>query len=133
MAQVNILAAVNVAAAIKSGNLGEYVFMMDTNDYMGTGNKSEGTDELHTLVTNGDTIVWSVVSIDPNLSISIHSFHGEAINEGLIKPAQYPQHDGAVWGGHVNSAGTNVQYTMTLLVNGKLMTFDPFITSVNPN
>jgi hypothetical protein len=132
MSQVNILVAVNVAAAISSGNLGEYVFMMDTNDYMGTGNTSEGTDELITTVNNGDTIVWTVASIDPNLKVSIQGFSGQAI-PNLINPSQYPQTLGTVWGGHVNQAGDHVQYTMELLLNGTAhMSFDPFITSTNP-
>lgn len=137
MSQVNILVAVNVSAAIDKNNLTPYVFMMDSNDYIGTGNNTEGTNELLTYVTNGDTIVWRVVSIDPDLDVAIHSFSSQASGEttipDLINPAVYPQFDGSVWGGHVNQAGDHAQYSMTLLLNGNhLMTFDPFITSTNP-
>lgn len=134
MAQVNILVAVNVSAAVNNNNLPPYVFMMDSNDSSGTQNHSEGTNELVTHVTNGDTIVWRVVSIDPTQDVAIHSFtsNGTTIPD-LINPAPYPQFDGSVWGGHVNQAANNAQYSMVLLLNGRhLMTFDPFIDSVNP-
>ena len=131
MATINVLVAVNVGQAVASGNLGKYVFMEDTTGYSGNG--SEGTNELQTTCKNGDTIVWSAVSIDPGEQIAIHSFGGSAI-PNMVNPAQYPQDDGAVWGGRVNSTGKNVQYTMTLLLAGQtLLTFDPFITATNPS
>ncbi|MBK8257150.1 MAG: hypothetical protein IPK82_31320 [Polyangiaceae bacterium] len=130
MATVNILVAVNVTQAIATGNLGANVFMMDTNGYMGSG--GEGTSELKTSCYNGDTLVWSVVPIDPNDQVSITSFSGQAI-PSMVNPAQYPQFNGTVWGGRVNQAGTNVQYTMSLLLAGSVhLSFDPFITAKNP-
>ncbi len=51
----------------------------------------------------------------------------------MVNPQAYPQYDGAVWGGRVNSAGNNVQYTITMLLENNVhMTFDPFITATNP-
>ncbi|HEY8099054.1 MAG TPA: hypothetical protein VIE65_23575 [Methylobacter sp.] len=130
MSTVNVLVAVNVGQAIAQNNLSKYVFMVDTTGYSGNG--SEGGNELITTLYNGDTLVWTVASIDPNESISIHSFGGSAI-PNMVNPAPYPQYNNTVWGGRINQAGTNVQYTMTLLLeNNVLMTFDPFITATNP-
>lgn len=136
MSKVNILVAVNVAAAIKENNLAKYVFMMDSNDYASTTNHAEGTSELTTRVNNGDTVVWTVVSIDPDLDVSILGFGSIHPAKGaipnMINPQMYPQHGGTVWGGHINEAKNHAQYTMELLVNGQHMIFDPFLTSVNP-
>jgi len=131
MGKVNILVAVNVSAALNSGrdNIGEYVWMIDSNDYLG-GNSTEGTDELITEVTNGDTIVWTVIPIDPNNEVSIHQFGGNAVPD-MISPASYPQTNNSVWGGRVNKAGLKDQYYMHLLLEGNLVYFDPFITSTN--
>lgn len=101
MGKVNILVAVDVAAAVSSDNyhIGEYVWMIDSNDYLGK-NHTEGTNELVTRVTNGDTIVWTVVPIDPNNAVSIHNFNGVAIPD-MIDPAPYPQTNNSVWGGEL--------------------------------
>jgi hypothetical protein len=134
MTQINVLVAVDVGHALTLGanaNVGQYVFMEDTTGSMSSG---QGGNELTTTCTNGDTIVWQVVSIDPTLTISILSFSGAAIGPtAMINPAPYPQYQGTVWGGHVNLPGTNVQYSLNLLLNGSVHAwFDPFLTSVNP-
>lgn len=130
MSTVNILVAVNVAQAIAKQDLASNLFMMDTNAYVGSGD--EGTNELKTSCVNGDTVVWSVVSLDPNEQVSILGFSGNAI-PNMINPAQYPQYQGTVWGGRVNAVGNGVQYTMTLLLEGNVhLSFDPFITATNP-
>ncbi len=129
MSTINVLVAVNVGQAIAQNNLSKYVFMVDTTGYSGNGN--QGSNELVTTLNNGDTIVWTVDSIDPNETVSILSFAGNAI-PNMVNPAQYPQFNGTVWGGRVNQAGNKVQYTMTLLLEGNVhLTFDPFITATN--
>jgi hypothetical protein len=125
---VNVL--VNVAKAIAENNLAKYVFMVDSTGYSGDG--SEGTNELRTHCENGDTIVWSAVSINPGESISILGFNGQAI-PNMVNPQSYPQYDGTVWGGRVNAAGNDVQYTISMLLENNVhMSFDPFITANNP-
>lgn len=130
MATINVLVAVNVGQAIAENNLQAYVFMVDTTGYSGNG--SEGGNELITTCNNGDTVIWSVVSIDPTETVSILSFSGAALQNGMIAPAQYPQYNGSVWGGRVNSAGNQVQYSMELLLEGNVqLPFDPYLTATN--
>lgn len=130
MSTVNVVVTVNVIQAIQSRNLGANVCMVDTNGYLGSGN--EATDELITKCINGDTIVWTVVPLDPNEAVIITGFQGTAIG-AMINPAQYPQFNGTVWTGRVNQVGTHVQYTMSLLLGGSTnLSFDPFITATNP-
>ena len=131
MATINVLVAVNVGQAVAQQNLSKYVFMVDTTGYSGSG--GEGGNELVTTCENGDTIVWNVTSLDPAEQVSIHNFAGTAITSGMIIPAPYPQYDNTVWGGRVNAKGSQVQYTMTLLLaKTTLLTFDPFIVASNP-
>lgn len=105
--------------------------MMDTNGDLES--NGEGGNELLTTCFNGDTIVWMVTPIDPNTRVVISGFTGQAV-PNLINPSQIPQTNGAVWGGRVNAAGTQAQYTMDLLVGDARtpMSFDPFITATNP-
>lgn len=128
MTTINVLIAVNVAQAIATGNLGSYVFMADSTGLCVSGQSSP--NELVTTCQNGDTIVWSVVPISPSDTVSIVNFNGSAI-PGMINPGAYPQYNNAVWGGRVLSSGTNVQYSMELLLNNQQMSFDPFITANN--
>ncbi|MEC5159744.1 hypothetical protein ACFDR9_005675 [Janthinobacterium sp. CG_23.3] len=129
MTTINVLVAVNVGMAISTGNLSQYVFMVDTTGYSGNGN--EGGNELLTTCTNGDTVIWNVVSIDPSENVAILGFSGAAI-PNMINPGQYPQYAGTVWGGRVNSAGSEIQYSLELLLEGNVQqSFDPFLTANN--
>jgi len=134
MTQINVLVAIDVAnaeALIAGGNnnVGQYVFMMDSTGYMGNG---QGGHELTTHCKNGDTIVWSVVPIDPATTVSITGFSGSAIPD-MINPAAYPHYGNTVWGGPVDKAGDGVQYSISLLLQGSAHGyFDPFITATNP-
>lgn len=130
MSTVNVLVAIDVSQAVGQVNLNNCVFMMDTNGFLGS--NREGGDELLTTCFNGDTIVWSVTPIDPNTVVSISGFTGNAVPI-TINPAPVQQNSGTVWSGRVNAAGTNVQYSISLLVGNTNipMSFDPFITANN--
>ncbi|CAE6827452.1 MULTISPECIES: hypothetical protein [Paraburkholderia] len=131
MSQVNILIAVNVAQAINTGRLGDYVYMVD--DSLTGKSSGEGGDELSTVCENGDTVVWRVESIDPDQDVSINRFDGDIIATGMVNPAPYPQTDSDTWGGRINSVGTQVEYRMYLTLNkNTVQSFDPFITATNP-
>lgn len=131
MSQVNILIAVNVAQAINTGRLGDYVYMVD--DSLTGKSSGEGGDELSTVCENGDTIVWRVESIDPDQDVSINRFDGDIITTEMINPAPYPQLDSSTWGGKVTRTGTKVEYRMYLTLNkNTVQSFDPFITATNP-
>jgi hypothetical protein len=129
MATVNVLIAVDVEGALTSNNLGENVFMVDTNKYAGSG--AEGTSELQTKLNIGDIIVWSVAPIDPGTNVEISSFSGTAVTDTYIHPVQSPlsaQSFESLFqppGG--TAAGKSFQYTASLSFEGKVMTFDPFL------
>ena len=129
MTTVNVLMMVDVEGAESSGNLSENIYLVDTNKYLGSG--SEGQTELVTRLDTGDTIVWSVASIDPGADVTIESFSGTAVSDRYITPVQDPLSAG-VWEAKFQppggSAGQSYQYNATLKFNGtKEMTFDPFL------
>jgi hypothetical protein len=130
MATVNVLVAVDVQAALASGNLQNNVYMVDTNHFLGS--YQEGTSELITTLAIGDTIVWTVSPIDPGTNVSINSFTGVAINNQYINPVVDPLSSTA-WESRFQppggtSVGTQFQYSIVLSFgSGKTMTFDPFL------
>jgi hypothetical protein len=135
MPTVNILMMVDVEGALSSGNLGANIYLVDTNKYLGT--SSEGQDELITTLNIGDTIVWSVASIDPGDDVTIASFEGTAVTDKYINPVQNPLSAG-VWESKFQppggSQGKSYQYNATLTFDGqKSLIFDPFlVVSSNP-
>ncbi|MYM94138.1 hypothetical protein [Duganella vulcania] len=135
MPTVNILIAIDVGQALSQQNLDNCVYMMDTNRYLGS--NGAGNDELHTVCLNGQRLVWTVVSIDPNLPVAIGGFssngHYPAAYPNMINPKSVADTSGTVWGANVNEANTNAQYSVNLLVgdDNTPMSFDPFITATN--
>ncbi|WP_296420316.1 hypothetical protein [Pseudooctadecabacter sp.] len=133
MADVNILMMVDTEGALASGNLGANIYLVDTNKHLGS--NREGQDELITNLHIGDTVVWSVASIDPGQDVTIAGFEGVAVSDGIVAPVQSPLSAG-VWEAKFNapggSTGQSYQYTATLTFNGeKSLTFDPFLTVVD--
>ncbi|WP_035236751.1 alpha-pore-forming tripartite toxin MakABE regulator [Desulfobacter vibrioformis] len=130
MATVNVLCAVDVEGALTSNNLGANVYMVDTNKYAGSG--AEGTAELKTTLNIDDIIVWTVAPIDPGTNVEIQSFSGTAVSDGYINPVQDPlspqSFESRFEAPGGTASGSSFQYTMSLSFEGKVMTFDPFLT-----
>ncbi|MGU7770118.1 hypothetical protein ACV229_08030 [Burkholderia sp. MR1-5-21] len=137
---INILVAVNVTGATNeagdsNGNVGDYVYMMDDSDtiYPHGTSGGDGTHELVTFCESGDKIRWHAYSIDPSQTVAITGVTGQIISQLDFHPSQEPGYNGAVWSGTVNGAGTKVQYSLSLQLNGKTNGwFDPFVTSTYP-
>lgn len=128
MKVINVLIIVDVEGALASGNLGDNVYLVDTNKYFGSG--SEGQQELVTSCTDGQVIVWSVVSIDPGDDAEIVGFTGQMVDQKICNPAQSTLPTGdVIWSGRVESQGATgqYQYSCQLSFDGKQMTFDPFL------
>tara|TARA_R110002049_G_scaffold25194_5_gene88586 strand:- start:14 stop:412 length:399 start_codon:yes stop_codon:yes gene_type:complete len=132
MSTINVLIVVDALGAATSGNLQDNVYLIDTNKHDGSG--SEGQAELYTACksTNqgGDTIVWAVAPVDPGSDVSIDSFTGQMITERALLPSV---NSNGSWSGSLspNLASGNIQYSAVLNIDGKLMTFDPFLKVSN--
>ncbi len=132
MAKVDVLMMVDVEGALSSGNLSSNIYLVDTNKYLGS--YREGQTELVTKLNTGDTVVWSVASIDPGSDVTIKSFSGTAVNDQYIAPVQDPLSAG-VWESKFQppggSVGKSYQYNATLKFDDmKELTFDPFLVVV---
>lgn len=125
---VDVLMMVDVQSALASGNLGNSIYMVDTNRDMGT--YQEGGHELTTVLEIGSHIVWSVTPINPGTTIAINGFTGPAVDAGIIHPVEDPTHHSYKAqfqppGGA--ASGTRYQYSVELDFQGKTMTCDAFL------
>ncbi|QVN21415.1 hypothetical protein [Burkholderia pyrrocinia] len=140
---INILVAVNTTGAVNANNgdipgktVGDFVYMADDSDttYAAAENyKTEGTDELLTYCNDGDALIWRVYSINQQPSISITGITGN-VNTTFndFNPQPIPGHNGQWWSAVIHGTGTNVQYSVNLLIGDVPVSFDPHITAVEP-
>jgi hypothetical protein len=126
MSQVCVLVVVDVEAAL-TGGLSNHLYMIDNTGYFGSA--GEGTNELTTACTEGQTVSWTVTPVDPFTSIEITGFSGTMVSDGICKPGQFDSPSGSYWAALVESQGqsTTQQYTMTLNAGGTSMSFDPYL------
>lgn len=128
MKEIDVLIVVDVEGALASGNLGQNVYLIDTNKFFGSG--SEGQTELVTACADGQIIIWSVTPVDPGTDAEITGFTGEMVNKKICVPQQsnLPTGD-SIWSARVESQGATgqFQYSCTISFDGKILTFDPFL------
>jgi hypothetical protein len=124
MNTIDILVIVDTGHALSSNNLSNFVLLVDdTSD-----NKLVASNELSTPVANGQTIQWRAVAIDDGQELTIKSFQGTAVSDGVIEPKPSASGNDTFWSSEVETrTASTYQYTMTLTIEGKDMTFDPFL------
>jgi hypothetical protein len=127
LSQVDILVVADVEGALASGDLQSNVYLIDTNKHAGSG--SEGQAELYTSCKDGQILNWSVVGVSPSSDVEISQFTGQMIDDKKCVPQAVTTPDGTYWSGRVEAQGFkgNQQYSMVLTMDGKPMTFDPFL------
>lgn len=127
MQTIDVLIVVDVVNALASGNLGENVYLIDSNKYCGSG--SEGQAELKTACKDGQIIVWNVAPVSPSTQVEIKKFTGQMIEDKICVPVPVTTPEGTYWEGRVESQGqtTTQQYSVGLTMDGKELTFDPFL------
>ncbi|AYH47022.1 MULTISPECIES: hypothetical protein [Dickeya] len=127
MNEIDVLIVVDAEGALASGNLGSNVYLIDTNKYIGSGN--EGQEELKTACQDGQVINWHVTGVSLSSDVSIISFTGQMVNDKVCVPVAVNSVNGTYWQGRVEAQGTtgSQQYSVVLGLDGRSMTFDPFI------
>ncbi|MCU1796306.1 alpha-pore-forming tripartite toxin MakABE regulator [Pectobacterium polaris] len=127
MNEIDVLIVVDAENALASNNLGSNVYLIDTNKYMGSGN--EGQEELKTACQDGQVINWHVTGVSQSSDVSILSFTGQMVNDKVCVPVAVNSINGTYWQGQVEAQGTTggQQYSVVLDLDGRSMTFDPFI------
>jgi hypothetical protein len=127
MKQIDILMVVDTLGAVSSGDLGSNIYLIDTNKYVGSGN--EGQAELKTACSDGQIINWRVTPINPGDDVEIVSFTGQMITGNFCVPQKQGLTGEEYWQGRVEVQGgaQTIQYNATLSIDGKEMTFDPYL------
>ncbi|MDD7805162.1 MAG: hypothetical protein PUP46_06310 [Endozoicomonas sp. (ex Botrylloides leachii)] len=127
MKTIQVLIVVDGSAALASNDLQSNVYLVDTNKYMGSGN--EGQAELKTACLDGQLICWRVVPISQDTEVSISKFTGQMIDDSFCVPQKQGIEGDIYWEGRVESRGKSgmQQYSTVLIIDGKSMTFDPFL------
>ena len=124
--KIEVLIVVDAADAVSHG-LQDNVYLVDTNKYGGS--SDEGQNELRTKCEEGQIIRWRVTPISEDNKVSITGFSGQIINEHVCQPVP----TGNIWEGRVDTQGKRprtYQYSVTLDIDGKSLTFDPFLDVV---
>lgn len=127
MKEIDVLIVVDTLGALASNNLTANVYLIDTNKYIGSGN--EGQAELKTACADGQIIKWRVQAVSPSNDVNIVSFAGQMINQNICKPVKQGLTGDIFWEGRVESQGASAtyQYNATLSIDGRAMTFDPYL------
>jgi hypothetical protein len=127
MNTVSVLIIVDVEGALASNDLGSNVYLVDTNKYVGSG--SEGQEELRTACQDTQAISWNVVPVAPTTDVDIVQFTGQMVDDKICVPQQYTMPGGTYWEATVEAQGATgqQQYSVALTMDGKEMTFDPFL------
>jgi len=127
MSNLNVLMVVDVEGAL-AGTLQDNIYLIDSNKNFGSG--AEGQAELNTACTDGQVIVWSVTPVDPSTDVVISGFSGGMVGDNICNPQPVTGPDGTTYEGRVDAQGVASvqQYSATLTMDGRLMSFDPFLT-----
>ena len=130
MNRIDVLIAVDVVGAIAAGSLQGYVYLVDTNKYLGSW--QEGQSTLNTVCQDGQALTWSIASIDPGNEVNIAGFGGQMVTGKTCVPAQDPFAGNTVWHGQVETQGAfaSYAYTVTVTMNGRQMTFSAVLKVV---
>ncbi|WP_448563970.1 alpha-pore-forming tripartite toxin MakABE regulator [Thalassotalea ganghwensis] len=124
MKKIEILIVVDSAGALASNNLASNVYMVDSNQWLGSW--QEGTCQLHTVTEDGQFIAWSSCAISPDDEVTITGFTGDMVNQSVCKPQSV---DEDAWEGQIQTRGASGRYpyTISLSINGKNMNFSPYM------
>lgn len=96
-------------------------YVADTSHYLGSW--QEGTEGLHTVCEDGQQLMWSAAPVAPETQVSIASFSGQMVSEGVCSPSEVQSLEEGVWAGRVESRGVaaSFQYEVTLSLGGRQM------------
>lgn len=120
---IRILIAVDVVGALSAGTLQGFVYMVDTNQYLGSW--QEGQSTLNTVCQDGQALTWSIVPVDPGNEVNIAGFTGPMVDQKICTPVQDPFAGNTVWSGRVETQGAfaGLAYAVTVAMGGTRMTF----------
>lgn len=127
---INILIVVDTQGALASNSLKNNIYMVDSEKYLGSW--SEGTDQLHTICSDGQQLNWRVIAISSDDNVVIEGFSGDMVNKHICNPIKQGMAGNEYWGSRVESEGSfsSYAYVINLSIDCKSMSFNPFIKVV---
>ena len=127
---INILLVVDTQSALSDNTLLGNVYLIDNNGYLGSW--QQGTDTLHTVIEDGQTVSWSVASVAPSNDVSINGFSGAMTENNICKPEKQTLSAEPSWLGRIESGLSIGQYdyTISLELNGKQLSVSPYLKVV---
>ena len=130
MNRVDILITVDVVGALAANTLQGYVYLVDTNKYLGSW--QEGQSTLNTVCQDGQVFTWSIASVDPGSAVDIGGFSGPMVDGRICVPAQDPIAGNTVWNGRVETQGAyaSYPYSVTVAMGATSLAFSAFLKVV---
>ena len=127
MNTIDILVVVDAHGAFDTCSLQDNVYLIDTNKHVGS--YRQGTSELVTVCKDNQGIKWRVTSVSPECDIEIVQFTGQMVDTKVCNPQKQGPLQDIFWEGFVQARGVagTYQYSAVLSINGKNMSFDPFL------
>ena len=132
MSNVSVLIVADTLNAVASGDLQSNVYLVDSNKYMGSG--AEGQAELVTACNDGQIVNWRITPVSPDTDIKITGFTGQMIGANICNPVKQGIEGDTYWSGRVETQGSTAQYqySVNVSIDGRQMTFDPFLNVKGP-
>lgn len=125
---VNIAIMADTAAIIANPNANPngVIYMVDDN--ASGGSTGEGTPELNTAASPGDTIIWRVYPIDGSTQVDFVAFKNTSGDVFGFNP---PSGNSSQYQATVSNTGSET-YQILIRINGTVQySWDPFVTSSN--
>ncbi len=106
---ITIASVVDVVGALATDSLRGQVYFMDTNK--ANGSQEQGTENLKTVVSNGDRLVWTVIFLECEAYAEIDEI---IIDPSVCEPKKeiYEGTDVSYWVGIVKKDVTYVPYSI---------------------
>ncbi|SFW85816.1 hypothetical protein [Chitinophaga sancti] len=123
---ITIMSLIDVIGALAEDSMKANVYLFDNNKSKGSVN--EGTGRLKTKVKAGDTLFWTLMSLEPEsfAEISNISIDPEICR---LEKKKYPQSDVVFWEGEVLKEAASTPYKITFEIGYQKQKFE---TEENP-
>jgi len=119
MKTITIKLLVDVARALEKRELNDDLYMFD--NQRRAGSQHEGTNRLATVVSDGDTVVWTVASVECEAYAALAKVDIDP-DYCEVQRKMYPETDIAYWVGTVKKPITELAYGLSFeLVRGGLV------------
>ena len=127
MNDVSALIVIDTDGALASGSAIENAYLVDSQGYLGSW--QEGTDTLHTVCQDGETVKWTAVPVSPSGSVTISAFSGDMVAQRICTPVADGPVGDQYWYARVEAQGrfASFAYTLTLSVNGRAMSLNSYL------